>query len=586
MSNKFITKSIFPSFLCLLFAFLTMGPVPSKTYIKHLKDKKEKEAIESTSLLSTPSCQVGKGISTLISKSNKTDKDIKTILQALDQKVRNLERDLTTPGVLTREKRTNKDTELQQCQELQREWTNKKDEKEICNIALAEMKEKQNEFADKCGAFAGQSGMKCISVLQACAVCPDTEDWNEYDCVKIHQRAPQCPQLSGKALEEAKELREKFEDENEGLRDNLKTQRENLLDKERELEDVLMEIKENFHLTTRELTAETKELKNEIEAHLSKQKQGIKAQLSEQLSAVQAVLEKQLEISHSLENAITKASMTYQTKHTEIVIQCENQARKRLSAYRKKRRAAVATGTLKLSLSALLKKKRTTFATIDKSRFKKYKAQCLKARKRDFQMLRQIFHQRLTEIEQSKKRYLDKVKKAQAHIASLHKSAAEADNNAIKEYAENMNKALTRHAEKYNEALKEYVRQKDHILAGTKEIAVLRAQLMEEKKQLEDNEMALLREQELVEGLKSAGVTDEEDDDSKGSLTEARTAGIDFENAIETAKHECESLSPQSDSEEEGGCEHHSKICQAERMIDKNVKSKGGLGNVITGGSR
>lgn len=245
----------------------------------------------------------------------------------------------------------------------------------------------------------------------------------------------------------------------------------------------------------------------------------MKKNIAEALSEVQAKIDNFLSVAHSFENAITKANREYREKRREIVLECETQARGRLAQYRQRRRAAIRTGSLQISINDLLRGGRKSFAQMDVALFKKYNSECLSRRGADFEIAETEYNDQLTVIEQEKQKYKAMLERTQREVASLHQQAAQAQNQFVQEYATDMNKILESHQKAYFLEHKKYLKKKNQLLSETKKVAVLHEQLKEQKSLFQNKGMQLVREEGLISYLKSKGVTDDEDEGDQYSET-------------------------------------------------------------------
>ena len=344
--------------------------------------------------------------------NNRLKKHILTIQREIDQ--------LKSQTVIERYKKAGKKFERQKpeklekisdCQKLKDYFESFLGDRDKCEEKWKEARQARKEFSKDCGQFLG-GAFECSKAIEACNKCPDPdeEEHDGIDCVKIHKKT-KCPSKSEKELKAAKEKRDKVTEETKELKDKIKELEEDIVSKENDLNKELAELEAEFTKTRRELERKTEEQKEELESDLKKSKAKISSAVSEQISKIQAEIDNFLKIAHAFENAITKANMEYRKERRQIVMECEVQAQGRLAAYKKKRRAAIQTGSLQISLSNLLYKGRTSFAQKDVWRLQQYNTQCLKKRKEDFQEVEQIHKQNLRVIEQQKEPVPGKTKK-------------------------------------------------------------------------------------------------------------------------------------------------------------------------------
>ena len=409
-----------------------------------------------------------------------------------------------------------------------------KSAREKCNEKLEEVNKANKEFSTACTKFSDGT-VNCVKALEACSNCPNEEESEDYDCVKIHQKT-KCPAKSGEALKTAKEKIEKVGDEKKELEEQIQEKERDIVEKENELNQALSELEEEFSQSSRELERKTEEQKADLEEQLRKNKAKISSAVAKAMSKVQAEIDQALKIAHTFENAITKTHQEYRAERRKIFMACEIQAQARLANYRKRRRAAIRTGSLKISLSSLMKKGRTSFAAKDSRLLKQYNAQCLSKRKPDFQVVDQNYKQKMRVIEQQKEQYQDKITRMKQRVASLNIQASKDQNQLVQEYAASMNKILAAHQKEYRLAMQSYNKAKTGLLVRSKDITLLKKQLMVAKRKLAEKRMELVREAELLSYLENKGVKEDIEDE----FANASGAWATIKSDYETAAHACD----------------------------------------------
>lgn len=407
-------------------------------------------------------------------------------------------------------------------------------ELEQCTEAIKEMKEKKSEFVKDCGEFL-TGRMQCSVAIMACKMCPNEEDFEDYDCVKIHNKTS-CPAKSGEDLKTAKKKRDKIKEDTKDIQEKIADLEKDIVSKESDLKEALSELETEFMETVSRLERDVEDQEAELENQLKDRQSQIKAAVAKSLAAVQKEIDNFLKVSHSFENAITKVNMEYRRERRQIVLECEVQARGRLAQYRQKRRAAIRTGSLQISLSSLLTG-RKSFAQIEAALLKKYNSECLSKRAEDFKMAETEYKQKLRVIEQQKEQYQDELKRAQKNIAALNQQATQDQNKLIREYAIALDKILERHQKEYYSVSQKYLKQKNKLLLQTKKIAVLEKQLREQKQLLRDKGMQLVREEELISHLKSKGVSSTEDTEEQ--FSKASKSFVAYYDSIENTGNSC-----------------------------------------------
>ena len=406
-------------------------------------------------------------------------------------------------------------------------------ETEECKEAGEKTQEAGRDFSQSCAFVGGRQ--KCATAIRACDKCPSPENFGSYDCVQIHNES-QCPALSGKALEEAKETREELEEDMEELKKDIEELEKDIVSKENEINDALAEVETEFKTLTRELETETESAKNELEEGLQKGKAQIDESLAKQISEVQAQINQRLKIAHSFENAIRKASREYRQERRQIIMECEVQAKAELAKLRQKRRAAIQTGSLSYSLSSYMNPGRRSFAQIDSNRFKKLNAQCLARRKEDFSAVKENYDEKLTIIDQQKKEYLEALRIQKQQLDSLNQAAQKAGQTLLADYSKQMSRILENHNKLYTAAIEDYSNSKNTINKKKSEIFVLQKGVRVKKQELKIKQSAWVREAELINYLKSKGVSKSEDGETFG---EAMSAYAELDDAVAIAKEAC-----------------------------------------------
>ena len=433
------------------------------------------------------------------------------------------------------------------CDDKVREYEKALSAIETCKETTDKVEEILNNFRKSCADFVGGQ-TKCSSAIEACDKCPDEENFGDYDCVAVH-RQTKCPALSGKELEEAKEKRKELEEDIKTLKGDIEDKEKDHLSKEDGLKDAIAEVEESFIKLTRELETNTETAKEDLEKGLKKAKAQIDGGLAKQLSAIQQQIDSALKIAHSFENAIYKANREYRKERRQITMECEKQAKVELADFRRRRRAAIVTGSLNYSLSSFLQKGRKSFAEKDHARFQRYHNRCLKRRKQDFKDVRTDYQQKLRVIDQQKEQYLEIVRKQKQQLALLNQKAQQAGNDLLKDYTTQMDRILTRHNKLYERAVQDYNKKKNLIASQTKNLAVLDHQKQRTVQTLKSKQGTMLREEEIIIYLKNKGVSSE--DSSKEAFKEAASDLAKLKNSLTTAEGECNCDLTTSDSDEE-----------------------------------
>ena len=404
-----------------------------------------------------------------------------------------------------------------------------------CTEGIEKAEKARADFSKDCAKFSGGS-LKCSSAIQACEMCPSEEDFDNYDCVKIHQKT-KCPSLSGEDLKSAKEKRDKINEELKELEEGIAELEEDIVEKENDLNKDLSDLETEFTEANRELEQQVEEQKADLEAQLKQTKSQITEAVSKAIAKVQAEIDNSLKIAHSFENAITQAYMDYRKEKRQIILECETQAQGRLAKFRQDRRRLIQSGSLQMSLSTLMKKGRTSFARKDLDLLKKYNIQCLSKRKSDFQTVEKIHKQKMRAIEQQKEQYQANLSKIKQQVTSLNNQAVKEQSQLVQEYATNMNKILERYNKEYQFALNRYLEARDKLLLQTKNITVLKKHHSQKNQLKREKQMELVRETEQISYLKSKGVSSEED--QKDQFVEAAGSYATYEEAVQLAHSDC-----------------------------------------------
>ena len=459
-----------------------------------------------------------------------------------------------------KQKKTTKEGILNQCNNIKQQYETALSKGKTCEEDFEAAEKTKTEFSKDCAQFSGGTFL-CSSAIKACANCPDKADSGGYDCVKIQNKA-KCPALSGQELKAAKEKRDKANEEIEKFQEKIKDLEKDIISKENVLNEALSKLDEEFTEANRKMERQVEELKADLEHQLKKNKILITKVVSESIAKVQAEIDNFLKVAHTFENALTKANMEYRKERRQIISECEVQAQGRLSQFRKKRKARILSGSLKLSLSSLLTKGRTTFGQKDASLIKKYYSQCLSKRKPDFKEIYNKHQQKLRVIDQQKAEYQHQLNKAKQKISDLNNQAAQGQNKQLKEYMASMDKILaSQQKETYALNLKHF-NSKQALLKKTRDIAILKEHRTEHSLMLQEKQMELVHEQGLISYLKQMGV---EEEDQKSEFTQAAGSYSEYEGAVRTAYSSCSCAR----AEEKGKKDFLLKKCS---IADKNFK--------------
>ncbi len=466
-------------------------------------------------------------------------------------------------------KAQNPSVEMNKCKATLDEIQDRLKTEETCKEKLKSAKEARSEYTKNCSRFLG-GNFKCSAAIDACDKCPNAEDDEEYNCVRIHNKS-ECPVLSGKELREAKENKERINDEKKDLKEKISDLEQDAVSKENDLKRDLAELEEEFIKTRRDLEREAEEQKADLENQLRESKSEITKSIAESIAQVQAEIDNFLKVAHSFENAITKAYMEYRKERRQIFLECEAHSQGRLAKYKQRRKAAIQTGSLQMSLSDLTKKGRVSFAQKDNALAKKYKAQCLAKRKPDFKDVDIALKQKLRVIEQQKEQYQDQLKKAQQKIVSLNNQAAQAQNKLVQDYAQNMSKIVDSHQKESLAAHQAFLKAKGKLMLQAKGVTLLRKQLLERRHELGRKETELARERELISYLKSKGVND--DEAGRSEFAEAASSLADYENAVAIALDDCKCANKDKLKDECGELQKMPKVGDSEQTKKNYRKS-------------
>ena len=431
-------------------------------------------------------------------------------------------------------------------------------ERKTCEAEKKKTDEALSEFSTACGEFSS-GNFRCFKAIRACALCPNEENQeaHDYDCVRIHEKT-QCPALSGEELKKAKDKRDKHEEELKDLEEEIQDQQKEIVDKENELNKQLAELEESFSEAVRELERQSEEQKAEVEHQLQEKKTKISAAFNTAVATVQQEIDDSLKVAHSFENAIMKANKQYRAERRQISLECQAQAKAFVAKHRQKRRAAIQSGSLKLSLRDLLKPGRANFAKQDHLRFKKYFATCRRQRLPDYRLIEEALKEQLRLIDQQKEQYQQRLTKLQNQIAALHSQAGEQENQAVQAYSSNMQKILEAYQKELAIVQEKQNLAKKSLLEQTKAIDLEKNQLLVKQNRFMETQDFLVREQELISYLDHKGT----EEDSRDKFSKASGALVSYKDAYNSALYSC-------------GCEkdNSSSIC-------KNLKQ--GAINAIT----
>ena len=420
------------------------------------------------------------------------------------------------------------------CQSKIRTYRNALGVFDKCEEAIKEMKKKKSDFVRDCGEFSS-GRMRCSVAIMACKMCPSQADFGDYDCVKIHDRT-NCPAKSGEELKAAKENRDQNQENKDELEEAIGELEQDIVSKQADLNESLAELEEEFMSLDKELKRNVEDQQAELNDQLLANEGAISEALTKALSEVQQEIDKSLAISHSFENATYKANKEYRTERRQIALECEAQARSRLAKYRKKRRAAIRTGSLQISLSDLLKEGRISFAQTEKLLFRQYNSECLFGRREDFNEVEMEYKQKLRVIEQQREQYLARMESLRKQITSLHEQAKHSERSLIEQYQKSMDRLLRTYDEEYRSASESYHNSQNTLLAGGKKITLLQKQLAELRYLLRENKVELVREEAMIAYLKSKGVVEDAGTDQ---YSEAAASFVGYYDAIDNAEANC-----------------------------------------------
>lgn len=422
------------------------------------------------------------------------------------------------------------------CDSIIRELEKQKKKLKECDDDYEKVNTAKSEFMSGCSEFTiGKAELECAPAIKACQICPSTEDYDEYDCVKIHNKTS-CPALAGEELKEAKERRDEFKEEIEDLEKEIATAQEEASEQEQELEQSLQELDIEFAEETQSLKRETEEAKADLENELKKNNAQISSGVAQAISAVQTELNKSLQVSHTFENELTKAHREYRRERQKIIMGCSTEAKARMSEYRQKRRAAIQFGSYQIPLGTLLAKGRKNFKTTDANRLNRYNRECLLRSKPLFQELKSSLKENLRIIQQKRQQYQANLGQAHDKINGLHQQAAAKQNQFVQEYAVNMDRILVQHAKDINALNQKYRASKKSLLSKTKSLGLLQKRLVDLQRKKEFKERSYLYERELISFLddeKGVRSSDEE------NYSKALLSLGDLVGRINIAKNSC-----------------------------------------------
>ena len=140
---------------------------------------------------------------------------------------------------------------------------------EQCNTTVEEMETKGDEFRKNCTKFSSSGKMKCSLAIMACEMCPSEEDFEDYDCVKIHNNTT-CPAKSGEELERAKEERKDIHDDIEKMQEDIAKKENDFVSEENDLNERLSIQEQKFMDIVSDLEREVEENKAVLEDHRKK----------------------------------------------------------------------------------------------------------------------------------------------------------------------------------------------------------------------------------------------------------------------------------------------------------------------------
>ncbi len=446
------------------------------------------------------------------------------------------------------EERTDK---ANRCRSIARRYEAAQAHLEKCTEDLKQLEDKKSEFVKNCGEFS-TGRMKCSVAIMACKMCPSEKNSIGYECVRVHDRT-NCPAKSGAELKSAEKKRDQVKEDMEKVQEEIAELEKDIVSRETELNEKMAELENDFKENQRDLERAVEEANAELQAQSSSEDAQIQASLLKATATVQAEIENSLKVAHSFENAISAANREFRQERRKIIMACEIQARSLRAQYRKKRKLAIQTGSLRISVHELLSSGRHSFKKTDRSLLNKYYAQCLERRKPDFNEVEAAYQDKLKLIEQQREQYVARLKSLRKKLKDLEQQTTQAQNQKDQKYFDQMQKNIKAFEREYTLAYQKYLSHKQLLRKEAQNITVLQKQLIEKRTLLRDTNFQLVQEEGLISHLRSKGVTKET---TESKFSEAAASFVEYYDAISIAEASCS--------------EDHKKIRSAREHIEND----------------
>ena len=463
----------------------------------------KEEELKRTCPPSTPSA-VAK--TTVVPSSSEDECSEDDSLDKIDDKIKELKK---SQNRLEDDKKYNESDELdpkiENCEKLKGE---KETDEEGCKTAHDNYDEAFSEMTDACSKFSKTAGINCESFIKGCQLCPTKEDKSsEYKCLEVHAKSF-CPELSGSHLENVRELIEENEGRREDIAEELSDLRGTLEEKQRNHLQELVQDEEDFKENIEKLKRESNNLKLALTERFKAMGKEISARLQKAIGFTQQKLDNSIKVAHSLENKLRKAKREYHRTVQEITTGCRKEGLANLQVFRKSRSRALKRNSW-LTLREFLNPNRVSFRQQDHLVYYAYKQFCLRDKKKDLEIAKADYEDKLRRTEQDQEVYEQEMNKLKNALNQIPQVANADEQKAINEYYEGMNQAIDTFEARFKEMTQNYeIKKQSKIASRSAEIGFLQAIEQEKISKLNAEEQALLNNishQSLIESQSTSG---------------------------------------------------------------------------------
>ena len=366
-----------------------------------------------------------------------------------------------------------------------------------------------------------------------------------------------CPELADGVLEDMKEESEDYDKKITDIKDKIDT----LKDDKGQLESELSEEKIAYTQDMEVLQAEEAGMKEEMEASLKAFKAETSAAVQKAMAQVQAEIGKTQQMQFELANAIEEAHRKYRDSRNKVYRECRLDSTKKLSDYRKRRKAAIRHGRFRQeSIFEMLQQNRVSFAQKDDARYARYYSRCISQNKYLVQSYKEDLAGTLKKIDQQKQLIVSQFQSMQGQLEALGRQAGEKEQQAVQDYAAGLQKIVTKFAKQFHSRHRKYKEQS--WLFGQK-ITKQDMEIMQTMGVLQETQNRFNHNKEMYSRLRAAGAPSE---DKSSQLAEASEGYRNLKSEWESAFESCDC--PQGKFKRDKDPTECRKIKEMARMMD------------------